>query len=149
MNFLRTLSPLGSVLSFWHYLQKIIKLLSHFDIIHTVYFLVLFTLWYSIYPVFYSSCGATKQRLAKQYRPHGVYFEVHSGCTSTVVIFLGGWGAEWVQEVANNSCQMWRVPWAHPHSHRQWNACEEPCRKWGQGSWPLPLSLVRHSSGAA
>ncbi len=45
---------------------------------------------------------------------------------------------------------MCRVPWAHAHSHRQWNACEEPQQEVRSGLLTPPLKLSeRHSSGAA
>lgn len=93
------------------------------------------------------------QRLLKQYNPREFILRwIHCGGAhppAHVVIFLGGVGVcvyvcergvcVWVQEVANNSCQMCRVPRAHAHSHRQWNACEEPQQEVRSGLLTPPL----------
>lgn len=76
----------------------------------------------------------TQQRLMKQYDPRDFILRCTSTTTCSNLVVGGG-----VQAVANNSCQMCSVPRAHAHSHRQWNACEEPQQEVRSGLLPPPL----------
>lgn len=75
------------------------------------------------------------------------FFLFGDACTSTSTMMCKDRGKERersggvvvAQEVANNSCQMCRVPGACAHSHRQRNACEEPQQEVRSGPLTPPL----------